>query len=496
MAFESLSDRLQSAISGIGSGGQITEADLRQMMREIRLALLEADVNFQVVRQFVRDVNERALGADVLESLSPAQQVLKIVDEELTELMGGEQVPLNISKQPPTVIMMAGLQGAGKTTTVGKLANYLKNNGNHRPLLVAGDVYRPAAIDQLETIGEQLNFPVYSMGTDVSPVKIAQDAVEHAKMQGNDVVIIDTAGRLHVDDALMDELSQIKTAVNPDDILLTVDAMTGQDATNVAEAFNNTLDISGVIITKLDGDTRGGAALSIRAVTQKPIKFTGQGEQMDALEPFYPDRMASRILGMGDMMTLIEKAQQDFDEKKAEEMAERIKDNTFDFNDFLDQMDQINKMGPLQNLIKLIPGMNKMPGLDDLDLDNKDMDRVKAIIYSMTPEERENPDVISQSRRRRIAAGSGNDLQKVNQMISQFNQTRQFMNEMSHGKTGRMEKMMRQVEQMGGGQGGFPGMGEQQLPGMFQEADPETLKSNRKERDKQRRLKRALRRRR
>ena len=481
MAFEGLSDRLQGAISSVGKGGKITEADLKQMMREIRLALLEADVNFKVVKSFVKRVNERALGSDVLESLSPAQQVVKIVDEELTDLMGGELVPLNISKQPPTVIMMAGLQGAGKTTTVGKLAKYLTEKEKlKRPLLVAGDVYRPAAIDQLKTIGNQLGYEVFSLGTDVSPVMIVEKALDQARLNGNEVVLIDTAGRLHVDEKLMNELSDIKAVAKPHDILLTVDAMTGQDASNVAQAFNEQLDITGVIITKLDGDTRGGAALSIREITHKPIKFTGQGEKLDALEPFYPDRMSSRILGMGDMMTLIEKAQEDFDEAKAAEMADKIKDASFDFNDFIDQMDQVNKMGPIKDIIKMIPGMNKIKELDELNMDEKDMAHIKAIVQSMTPQERENPDLISQSRRKRIAKGSGQDLPKVNQLIKQFNQTRQMMSQMSHGKMGGMKKMMNQFEQMtGGGLPGMPGMG-----GGFKDKDfktPEQIQADRKQ---------------
>lgn len=456
MAFEGLSERLQTAISQVGAGGKITEADLKQMMREIRLALLEADVNFQVVKTFVRKVNERALGSDVLESLSPAQQVVKIVDEELTALMGGELSELNFSPAPPTIIMMAGLQGAGKTTTVGKLAKYVTEKGKKRPLLVAGDIYRPAAIDQLKTIGQQLGFDVFSYGTQANPVDIARDAVAQARIQGNEVVIIDTAGRLHVNEELMEELRQIKATVQPHEILLTVDAMTGQDAVNVAQSFNEALDITGVVITKLDGDTRGGAALSIRSITGKPIKFTGQGEQLEALEPFYPERMSSRILGMGDMMTLIEKAQRDFDEAKAQEMAEKMKDATFDFNDFIAQMDQVTKMGPIKDLLKLIPGMNKIPGMDDLNIDEKDMARVKAIVYSMTPQERSNPDMISQSRRKRIAAGCGQSLADVNRMIKQFNQTREMMSQMSNGKMGGMKKMMNQVKQM---QGSMPGMG-------------------------------------
>lgn len=491
MAFEGLSERLQNAISGIGAGGTISEADLRQMMREIRLALLEADVNFQVVKSFVKTVNERALGSDVLASLSPAQQVVKIVDEELTALMGGEQVPLNFATQPPTIIMMAGLQGAGKTTTVGKLAKYVQAQGKKRPLLVAGDIYRPAAIAQLQTIGQQLGFDVFSLGSDVSPVEIARQAVAQARIQGNDVVLIDTAGRLHVDETLMEELRQIKAAVNPHEILLTVDAMTGQDAVNVAKAFNDSLDITGVIITKLDGDTRGGAALSIRSIIDRPIKFTGQGEKLDALEPFYPDRMSSRILGMGDMMTLIEKAQQEFDEARAQEMADKIKANSFDFNDFIEQMDQVNKMGPLKDLIKLIPGINKIPGLDELDVNQKDMARVKAIVLSMTPAERENPDIISQSRRKRIAAGCGQSLADVNRMIKQFNQSRDMMSQMSNGKMGGMKKMMAQLQQGGGG---FPGMGS----GGMSDTDfmtPEQLAKRKAEKDLQRKLKKLKKRR-
>lgn len=487
MAFESLSDRLQKAISGVGKGGKVTEADLKQMMREIRLALLEADVNFKVVKDFVKQVNERALGSEVLESLSPAQQVLKIVDEELTKLMGSERVGINLSPQPPTVIMLCGLQGAGKTTTVGKLAKYLVDKeGQRKPLLVAADVYRPAAIDQLQTIGKQLGYEVYAKGTEVNPVDIAREAVDYARIQGHDFVIIDTAGRLHVDEALMEELRQIKAAVNPDEILLTVDAMTGQDASNVAQAFNEELDITGVIITKLDGDTRGGAALSIRHITQKPIKFTGQGEKLDALEPFYPDRMSSRILGMGDMLTLIERAQQDFDEQRAQEMADKIKEATFDFNDFIEQMDQVNKMGSIKDLLKMIPGMNQLPGIDELDVDDKDMGRIKAIVLSMTPDERENPDIISQSRRRRIAAGSGQDLMAVNQLIKQFNETRDMMSSVSQGKTGRLEKMMNRMT--GGRQGAGMGGG---MPSM---KTPEQAAAEREDKKLQRRLKKLKRR--
>ena len=450
MAFEGLSDRLQNAMGSVTKKGKITEADLKQMMREVRLALLEADVNFKVVKDFVRKVNERALGSNVLEALSPAQQVVKIVNEELTELMGGEQAPFQFSPKPPTVVMMVGLQGAGKTTTAGKLASFLAKHENKRPLLVAADVYRPAAIDQLQTLGKQLNYPVFSLGTDVNPVEIARQAIERATIEGRDLVIIDTAGRLHIDEALMEELQNIKTVANPNEILLVVDAMTGQDAVNVAETFNERLDITGVILTKLDGDTRGGAALSIRSVTGKPIKFSGRGEKLEDFEIFYPERMASRILGMGDIMTLIEKAQQDFDEAKAQEMADKIKANTFDFNDFIDQLDQVNKMGPLEDILKMIPGLNKIPGLNDLKVDPKDTARMKAIVLSMTPAERENPDILSQARRKRIAAGSARPLAEVNRLIKQFNESKKMMNQMSNGNMQAMESMMGQLG-MGGG---------------------------------------------
>ena len=450
MAFEGLSDRLQNAMGSVTKKGKITEADLKQMMREVRLALLEADVNFKVVKDFVRKVNERALGSNVLEALSPAQQVVKIVNEELTELMGGEQAPFQFSPKPPTVVMMVGLQGAGKTTTAGKLASFLAKHENKRPLLVAADVYRPAAIDQLQTLGKQLNYPVFSLGTDVNPVEIAKQAIERATIEGRDLVIIDTAGRLHIDEALMEELQNIKAIANPNEILLVVDAMTGQDAVNVAETFNERLDITGVILTKLDGDTRGGAALSIRSVTGKPIKFSGRGEKLEDFEIFYPERMASRILGMGDIMTLIEKAQQDFDEAKAQEMADKIKANTFDFNDFIDQLDQVNKMGPLEDILKMIPGLNKILGLNDLKVDPKDTARMKAIVLSMTPAERENPDILSQARRKRIAAGSARPLAEVNRLIKQFNESKKMMNQMSNGNMQAMESMMGQLG-MGGG---------------------------------------------
>lgn len=441
MAFEGLTERLQNAMAKLRRKGKVSEADVKEMMREVRLALLEADVNFKVVKDFVKKVSERAVGAEVLESLSPGQQIIKIVNDELTELMGGETAEIVFAAKPPTVVMMVGLQGAGKTTTAGKLANYLRKNNKKRPLMVAADIYRPAAIQQLETIGEQLNMPVFSLGDQVSPVEIAEKALEEARIKGNDLVLIDTAGRLQIDETLMTELSDIKKVAEPEEIFLVVDAMTGQEAANVAKSFNDQLDISGIVLTKLDGDTRGGAALSIRAVTGKPIKFVGQGEKLEALDRFHPDRMANRILGMGDMLTLIEKAQQDVDEQKAQEMAEKMRENTFDFNDFIDQMDQVSSMGPLEDIIKMIPGMNNVPGLDQLQMDPKDMARMKGIVYSMTPHERENPDVISQSRRRRIAKGSGRPLVEVNRLIKQFNESKKMMSKMSNGNFQGMDNL-------------------------------------------------------
>ncbi|RLK63281.1 signal recognition particle protein [Atopobacter sp. AH10] len=457
MAFEGLSERLQNAVSTVGKKGKLTEADLKQMMREVRLALLEADVNYQVVKKFVKQVNERAIGSDVLQALSPTQQVVKIVNEELTELMGGQQVDLNFSTKPPTIVMMVGLQGAGKTTTAGKIAALVNKERHMRPLLIAADVYRPAAVDQLKTIGQQLGFPVYEEGTSAKPVDIVRRGLEKAAMDGRDFVLIDTAGRLHVDQVLMDELKDIKALAQPDDILLTVDAMTGQDAVNVAQAFNDQLGITGLVLTKLDGDTRGGAALSMRSITGQAIKFIGSGEKLTDLERFHPDRMANRILGMGDMMTLIEKAQQDFDQAEAEKMAERIKENTFDFDDFLAQMDQMANMGPLEDLIKLIPGMNKLPGINDVKMDPKDMAHMRAIVLSMTKEERSNPDMISQSRRKRIAKGSARPLMEVNRLIKQFNQSKQMMNQMANGNMSGMEKLMSGMGGMGGGNGLFKG---------------------------------------
>ena len=434
MAFEGLSGRLQDAFSGLRKKGKITESDVKDAMREVRLALLEADVNYKVVREFVKTVREKAIGEEVLDNVDGGQMVVKIVNDELTDLMGGDRQDIVTKDQGITVYMMTGLQGAGKTTTAGKLANYLRKHKNMKPMMVAGDVYRPAAIDQLETIGKELNIPVFSMGDQVSPVEIAEKGIQAAKDQNRNVVIIDTAGRLHVDQALMDELANIKSAVDPEEIFLVVDAMTGQDAVNVADAFNDQLDISSVILTKLDGDTRGGAALSISKITNKPIKFTGTGEKLDALDPFYPDRMANRILGMGDILTLVEKAQQDMDEKRAKELADKMADQTYDFNDFIEQMDQMRNMGPMEDIIKMIPGMNQLPGLDDFQVDDKDLDRMKAIVQSMTMEERRNPDMLSQNRRRRIAAGSGRPLADVHKLIKQFKQSRELMGKMSKGK--------------------------------------------------------------
>ena len=442
MAFEGLTERLQNAIGKLRRKGKIGESDVKEVMREIRLALLEADVNFKVVKDFVKTVRSRAIGAEVLESLTPAQQIVKIVNEELVKVMGEEAAPLNKSAKIPTIIMMVGLQGAGKTTTASKLANKLKKEKNARPFMIAADVYRPAAIDQLKILGKDIDVPVFSLGVDVDPVEIVRQGLEEAKDKKNDYVIIDTAGRLQIDEKLMQELSSIKELAQPDEILLTVDAMTGQNAVEVAKGFNDQLDVTGVVLTKLDGDTRGGAALSIRAVTGKPIKFIGQGEKMTDLDVFYPDRMASRILGMGDMLTLIEKAQQESDQKQAEELAEKMRENNFDFNDFLIQMEQVQNMGPMEDIIKMIPGMANNPALKNLKVDPKDIEHTKAIVYSMTPQERENPDLLNPSRRRRIAAGSGRPIQEVNRMIKQFKQMQDMMKKMSNGNFSGMEGLL------------------------------------------------------
>ncbi|MED3624253.1 signal recognition particle protein [Neobacillus thermocopriae] len=431
MAFEGLADRLQKTIQKIRGKGKVSESDVKEMMREVRLALLEADVNFKVVKDFVKKVSERAVGQEVLKSLTPGQQIIKIVNEELTELMGGEQSKIAVSNRPPTVIMMVGLQGAGKTTTTGKLANLLRKKYNRKPLLVAADIYRPAAIKQLETLGKQLNMPVFSLGDQVSPVEIARQAIAKAKEDHHDYVLIDTAGRLHVDEALMNELKDIKELTKPDEIFLVVDAMTGQDAVNVAQSFNEQLDITGVILTKLDGDTRGGAALSIRAVTQTPIKFVGMGEKMDALEPFHPERMASRILGMGDVLTLIEKAQANIDEEKAKELEQKMRTASFTLDDFLEQLGQVRKLGPLDELLKMMPGANKIKGLNNLQIDEKQIAHVEAIIRSMTKEEKLHPEIMNSSRKRRIAKGSGRTVAEVNRLLKQFEDMKKMMKQMT-----------------------------------------------------------------
>ncbi|EZP78012.1 signal recognition particle protein [Parageobacillus genomosp. 1] len=437
MPFEGLSERLQNVMNKIRGKGKVTEADVKEMMREVRLALLEADVNFKVVKDFVKRVSERAVGQEVLKSLTPGQQVIKVVKEELTELMGGEQSKIAVASRPPTVVMMVGLQGAGKTTTTGKLANLLRKRYNRKPLLVAADIYRPAAIKQLETLGKQLNMPVFSLGDQVSPVEIAKQALEKAKEEHYDYVLIDTAGRLHVDEALMDELKQMKEAAKPDEIFLVVDAMTGQDAVNVAQSFHEQLGITGVILTKLDGDTRGGAALSIRAVTNTPIKFVGMGEKLDALEPFHPERMASRILGMGDVLTLIEKAQAAVDEEKAKELEQKMRTATFTLDDFLEQLGQVRKLGPLDEILKMLPGANKIKGLNNIQIDEKQISRVEAIIRSMTKEEKMHPEIINGSRKKRIAKGSGTSVQEVNRLLKQFDEMKKMMKMMTNMPKGK-----------------------------------------------------------
>ncbi|EAE6381820.1 signal recognition particle protein [Listeria monocytogenes] len=440
MAFEGLAGRLQETMNKIRGKGKVNEADVKEMMREVRLALLEADVNFKVVKQFIKTVSERAVGADVMKSLTPGQQVIKIVQEELTSLMGGEESKIGTADRPPTVIMMVGLQGAGKTTTSGKLANLLRKKYNRKPLLVAADIYRPAAIKQLETLGKQLDMPVFSLGDQVSPVEIAKQAITKAKEEHLDYVIIDTAGRLHIDETLMDELKQVKEIATPTEILLVVDSMTGQDAVNVAQSFNEQLEITGVVLTKLDGDTRGGAALSIRSVTGKPIKFIATGEKMEALETFHPDRMASRILGMGDVLSLIEKAQTDVDAEKMKAMEQKMKDNSMTLDDFLDQLQQVKQMGPLDELLKMMPGANKMKGLDNMNVDDKQLGHIEAIIKSMTKNEKDNPDIINASRRKRIARGSGRPVQEINRLLKQFAEMKKMMKQMTGGGKGKKGK--------------------------------------------------------
>lgn len=446
MIFESLSDRLQETFKKLRGHGKLTEDDVNEAMREVRMALLEADVNFKVVKNFIKTVKERAIGQDVLETLTPAQVVIKIVDEELTKLMGGTQSRINISPKPPTVIMMVGLQGAGKTTSAGKLGLALKKQGK-RPLLAACDIYRPAAIKQLQVVGKQLDIPVFTMETGNDAVTIAKESLAYSESHANDVVIIDTAGRLQIDEKLMQELRDIKTEVKPHEILLVVDAMTGQESVNVAQAFNESLGLDGVVMTKLDGDARGGAALSVKAVTNVPIKFVGLGEKLEALQPFYPDRMASRILGMGDVLSLVEKAQQTFDMEEAKKMEKKLRKDEFTLDDFLNQMQQVKKLGSLENILGMIPGMGglkKQLAGQDLDLDGKEMRQIEAIIKSMTPKERADIGIINGSRRKRIALGSGTRVQDVNKLLKQF---------------GEMKKMMKKMKKMKKGKKGMPGLG-------------------------------------
>lgn len=484
MAFESLSDRLQNIFKNMTKKGKLDEKDVDQALREVRLAMLEADVNYIVVKSFMQTVKEKAIGEKVWTSLTPAQQVIKIVNDELTELMGAENVPLLKAPQSPTVIMMVGLQGSGKTTSTGKLANHIRKRLNGKPMLVAADIYRPAAVEQLKTLGRQLDVPVFDMGTDVSPVEIAKQGIAAAKEQGCDYVLVDTAGRLHIDEALMDELQAIKTEINPTEILLVVDAMTGQDAINVTIHFHDHLRLSGAILTKLDGDARGGAALSIRQMASIPIKFIGTGEKLAALEPFYPDRMASRILGMGDVLSLIEKAQEDLDEDVAMKSTEKMLSGQFDLEDFLAQMQQMKKLGPLEGILKMLPGAGQM-GLDKVNIDPKQMAHVEAIIYSMTPEERKNPSLLNHKRKLRISKGCGRGVPEINRLLKQFEQSKKMMKQMSSmmggqpqgGKKGKKgKKGMPNLSQMPnmptggnfpglgglpglGGKGGFPGMG-------------------------------------
>lgn len=455
MAFEGLSDKLSAVFKKLKNKGKLSESDVKAAMREVRLALLEADVNYKVAKDFVAKVSERAVGSGVLESLTPAQQVIKIVNEELTALMGESNARINYSSKIPTVIMMVGLQGSGKTTHSGKLALHFKKMGK-RPLLVACDVYRPAAIDQLKVVGSQIDVPVFEMGQ-IDPCEIAKKAISHAKDYGNDIVILDTAGRLHIDTELMDELLRLKEQFTPEEILLVIDSMTGQDAVNVAKSFNEKLGITGVILTKLDGDTRGGAALSIRAVTGAPIKFTGTGEKLTDLEPFYPDRMASRILGMGDVLTLIEKAEEQLDAKKAEEMAKKLGENSFDMNDLLEQMKQVRKMGSLSQIVSMLPGAKKKLSDEEAEQGEKQLVRTEAIINSMTKKERAKPSIISAQRKKRIAAGSGTKVEDVNRLLKQFEQMQKMMKQLSgNGKQGKKMRQMLSQMQSGGGNMGMP----------------------------------------
>ena len=449
MAFEGLSDRLEAAFGRLKSKGSLTESDVKEAMREVRLALLEADVNYKVAKDFTVKVTERAIGAQVMESLTPAQMVIKIVNEELTDLMGGTQTRLAYASHPPTIVMMCGLQGSGKTTHCAKIALKL-NNENHRPLLVACDIYRPAAIKQLQVVGEQVGVPVFEMGQ-TNPVTIAKEAIKLAKDKGYDYVFIDTAGRLHIDTELMDELKNIKSEIRPHEILLVIDSMLGQDAVTVASTFNDELGIDGLVLTKMDGDTRGGAALSARAVTGKPIKFVGMGEKLDELDFFHPDRMASRILGMGDVLSLIEKAETALDEKKARQLEEKLRKNKFDLEDLLDQMEQVQKMGSMKDILSMLPGVNKK--VKDVDVDDRQLDRMRAIIQSMTIKERRNPDIINPSRKRRIAAGCGMQVEDVNRLLNQYRQMQKMFKQFNS------KGFKRKMKQMSGFGGGMNGMG-------------------------------------
>ncbi len=437
MAFEGLTEKLTNAFKKLRGKGRLTESDVKEAMREIRMALLEADVSYKVVKDFVARVSERAVGSDVLESLTPAQMIVKIVNEELTALMGGEEAKLNLSSKSPTIVMMVGLQGAGKTTNSAKLAGLMKKQGK-RPLLVACDVYRPAAIEQLEVVGKQLDIPVFQMGQ-ISPVDIAKAAIEHAKKHGNDLVFLDTAGRLHIDAALMEELQNIKNTVSPDEILLVVDAMIGQDAVNAAKAFDEALDITGVMLTKLDGDARGGAALSIKTVTGKPIKFVGTGEKLDQVEPFHPDRMASRILGMGDVLSLIEKAQENFDLQKAKELEQKLRKNKFTLADYYEQISQLKNMGSITEIAGMLPGVDPK-ALEGANVDERAMLRTEAIILSMTPEEREEPSILNNSRKKRIAAGAGVQVVDVNRLLKQFDMMLQMTKQMNDPRLRKLAK--------------------------------------------------------
>lgn len=443
MAFDSLMERLQDTFKKMRNHGKVTELDVKNAMREIRLALLEADVNYKVVKEFIAKTSERAVGAEILQSLTPAQHIIKIVKEELVSLLGTEEAKIAFSSKPPTVIMMVGLQGAGKTTTSAKLALLLKKQKSKRPLLVACDVYRPAAIKQLQVVGAQLDIPVFSVPDEKNPVEIAKKAIDNAVRNGNDLVIIDTAGRLHVNEELMQELSDIKNVTNPTEILLVVDSMTGQDAVNVAESFNEQLDITGVVLTKLDGDTRGGAAISVRAVTGKPVKFAGMGEKLSDLEVFYPERMASRILGMGDVLTLIDKAQEAFDEQQAKELEQKLLKNKFDLEDFLTQLRQMKNMGPLSQIIGMMPGIDSK-ALKNANIDDNQLNRTEAIILSMTPSERQNPSIINASRKQRIANGCGMKVQEVNTLLKQFDAMQKMIKQLTGNKN-----MKRQMKKMG-----------------------------------------------